>query len=433
MSYDPTIWKTPVHDYSRAQDFLARLDLSDRIVRIGEGDGRVELMMAGLEPEDEPGPKYFLVGLTGAQSNRPSQTGPFFAGVTMAKRLGMGLLSFADPGVSNHEEVRLAWYLGGKGANDLPTRIARVIDCVAVKSGAVAILIGGSGGGFSAMNIMRHMTSDAQAVVWNPQTDVSDFLDATVRTYLRCAHPEIFRSDPEAPLPALLACTGVRHDVRDASFRANQSVVYLQNESDWHVERHMQPFFDRGGVWQPIGTKTVFCNERRVIARLGKWGLGHVVPPAAIIRQAVTLITQLHASGARLAEMASEIDSLPGEPLEAIKDEDGCPRVEVQLQSGVVKVVINRDDLPRDANCAFYLLNDRKRIAGTSYSAEFAATLPVTQAATGQLAVRIFVRHGTEQPRSFLVKVPENVEISQRRPATAVDRRDRAETNQTGK
>lgn len=54
MSYDPTIWKTPVHDYSRAQDFLARLDLSDRIVRIGEGDGRVELMMAGLEPEDEP-------------------------------------------------------------------------------------------------------------------------------------------------------------------------------------------------------------------------------------------------------------------------------------------------------------------------------------------------------------------------------------------
>ncbi|WP_402374266.1 heparinase II/III domain-containing protein [Isoptericola rhizosphaerae] len=176
-----------------------------------------------------------FVALSGAV-DRGRTSLPLFQGLGAHADLPGSSLFFSDPTLELDADLRLGWYLGTSQI-DLHAVIASIVERAASLLGAGRIvLVGGSGGGFAALQIAAHL-SGATVVAFSPQTSINRY------------HPRFRDHALRAVFGPLGPSTGdlERLDVtsRYSRDRIRANVHYIQNTGDvFHVDNHVRPFLD---------------------------------------------------------------------------------------------------------------------------------------------------------------------------------------------
>lgn len=147
------------------------------------------------------------------------------------------LISFADPTIGVYRKVLLGWYLGGHGWDPLATMAAVVRSAASSVGAENVILIGGSGGGFAAMQLAFKLDG-AMAFVFNPQTAVMRYNRTAVLNYFNHAHPG-------HTAEAVVSANPERFDVglAYAGAAVKPRIFYAQSIGDSnHMVQHYIPF-----------------------------------------------------------------------------------------------------------------------------------------------------------------------------------------------
>lgn len=292
-------WKLPVMSHAPGASMVVGFHGRTGIHVFEGADGQLplEVMAHGFDVSiSDDG--AFLVGLHGAATGRASLQGPFFAGLGMARELGLPLIAFADPTVSEEREVDLAWYAGHDRAGAILDRVAALISSVQSQTGLRPVLFGGSGGGFACLKLAERLKGPIGCLVWNAQTDIARYAPDVVVNYLVHAWPHRLATelpglqvqDPRkaevSELGRLLDLAGVDRQARVDRLQPLAQVVYLQNATDWHVEKHLTPYFTPEAERQKLvgeASSRLFGTSRQGVICVGDWGTGHEGPPREII------------------------------------------------------------------------------------------------------------------------------------------------------
>lgn len=235
----------------------------------------------------------FLVFLSGAVSDRLGKKGPFFSGISLARELGMAFCSVADSTLSISEDLTLSWYAGNVAARKFQKNVAEVINHIAISVGKRPIIVGGSGGGFAALQIASMLSVRSSLLIWNPQTSIADYSPKFVHAYLSAAFPDIYQAEIalDSTLLNILKKTGINFDVRNLKLPDFVDVIYLQNENDWHVNAHLFPLMDNFH-WENIHRNFYLRKDRKNYAvYIGKWGDGHAPIPKEMLKILVNKIS----------------------------------------------------------------------------------------------------------------------------------------------
>ena len=232
--------------------------------------------------KDQP----IMVVFSAAVKERKGTEPPYFSGLGISSQLGLPLLAFSDPTLSWSPDVSIAWYAGNEKVPNLPCLIANIIDEVAKKTGCKPILVGGSCGGFAALNIACRCKCNPRVLVWNPQTRISQYQKSFVETYLAVAFPSMYRpSNTLYWFETFIKNIGMS----DAAFghHCSRATIYLQNRSDWHFAKHLAPIFDTVATKQ-LGGSSFVAPDIKTFFFLGDWGDGHVAPPYEMLKSVIT-------------------------------------------------------------------------------------------------------------------------------------------------
>lgn len=209
-----------------------------------------------LEPEGA-GDDLFVI-LHGAV--REVDRYPRFDRVTTTTRRGVPFLCIADPTVG-HAGVLLGWYVG-TAREDPASSIIQVIETVQARVGSRrVVLVGGSGGGFAALQLSARMPGSL-AFVFSPQTRVIRYYPGPVSRFLDSCFDGIAPDAAEAAHPARLSAleTYTRCSPENV-------VYYFQNANDpYHVEHHYLPYAalfgcGMGGGSSPDGRRHFVVEE----------------------------------------------------------------------------------------------------------------------------------------------------------------------------
>ncbi len=286
---EPVAWEYspwgPVMDHAHITAFESVERLADGVHRIALGDGALlELLVAG-DPLRAGRSGSIPLFFSGALGDRSGTAGPYFSGRGFAARLGTGFLAFSDPLFRDHAALGLAWYTGGARSGAQAT-MARVARHVATMSGRSLLAVGGSGGGFASLELASRVDA-VHAFVWNPQTRILDYDPGAVRAYLGAMFGGTFEDDEwRQRAEQLLDDAGIVHDLtRDAR---SPRGLYLQNATDWHVQRHLAPYL--GAKALPHRGRGYYGAERSHGVLVGDFGQGHSVPDMDLLVAAIDVL-----------------------------------------------------------------------------------------------------------------------------------------------
>lgn len=223
--------------------------------------------------------------LTGAVTNRETKTGPFFSGERISYAIGTPFVSIADPLVTKDDTTGLAWYTGTPAAPALSI-IGRVVTKISWFFERNILAIGGSGGGFASLALAAK-SPDVTAFVWNPQTNILEYNPSTVKRYLEAMFGGDW-SDDEWKLRGKqrLDEAGVDYDL--AKMPVGKNILYLQNDTDWHVAKHCAPFIDSHQLTS-LGAG-MYSDGGGTIIQLGNFGEGHQPPSKQLIQDTIVLL-----------------------------------------------------------------------------------------------------------------------------------------------
>jgi pimeloyl-ACP methyl ester carboxylesterase len=221
--------------------------------------------------------------------DRAASRPPYFAANRITGSLRCSRILVSDPGLHASPTLQLGWHTGGRlfdHTDDLRSALAEV----AALSGAPrSLLFGVSGGGYAAM---RHaaMFPDPTCMVVNPQTDIFAYKKEDVVPYLAAIHGSDLDDEP------------LRQRLRLNPAERPQQIVYLQNPTDWHVRKHMRPYFAASGLTEPAAEPGLDLSNAGagVISYFGRtWEPGHH-PPHPALTQA---IMETWVAGASVADL----------------------------------------------------------------------------------------------------------------------------------
>lgn len=287
---DYSRWRGLAGRWNSTDDFLSTPSHQTGVHLIEDDEGPLDVYVIGdpLHNPDQPGLPVFF---SGAITKRDGSPGPFFSGLTIARAVGVSALAVSDRTITRHRELPLAWYEGC--ADDrLGPQLARFLGAVHRRCGKRLILTGGSGGGFAALQMERRLSGMATAFCWNPQTDLLRYSERTTRQYLASCFPEIQLpggtiSNHREELRPALESLGLATTCWTSDLPMAQSVLYLQNGQDWHVDAHAMPFASAAGL--SLTTPAVYQRDG-VAMLLGSWGEGHSVPPREVLEEAIRVL-----------------------------------------------------------------------------------------------------------------------------------------------
>lgn len=291
MFLDYTNWHYPRYQYKivpKDPQVLTRDGL--HTIPLAAGALPLDMLTLGFESRHQQ-TRVFLVSFGGAVSNRAisGSMPPYFSGTALAKSLNLPILSFSDPTLALDSALALGWYAGNHLAPDLYSTIADLLDQISRKENLEPILVGGSGGGFAAMQVLTRLDAKAVAVVWNPQTSIGSYYIGPALKYMRIAFPDIVISDDVTrDTIAFQRFVDANFDINtfripDADrIRKDHQLVYLQNNSDvHHLTRHADPWVTRSRLMQAV--KNIYENKtQNILYYRGNWGQGHVAPAIAM-------------------------------------------------------------------------------------------------------------------------------------------------------
>lgn len=254
----------------------------DGVHTIGEGPGRVDLLSlnGGLRSDRS----QVLIVFNGAVSDRDTKTGPFFSGRGLAAATGMPTLCVADTVVTDTQGLNLGWYRGAAGSS-FARELEAIVKWRAMTSKHGVILLGGSAGGFAALDIAAQVGGGTSVLAWNPQVDILDYVPESVNSFLAesqgidvtgsAAGDDLCR---KASISAALAARNVRHDLV-ATFveaRLPQRFIVLQNSSDWHLRRHLSRLVRCREVSRAGPDGPDWSDDH--VFRVRDYGAGHASP-----------------------------------------------------------------------------------------------------------------------------------------------------------
>lgn len=196
---------------------------------------------------------------------------PIFTGLDVTKEAIAHRVFVSDPSLELDDDLRLAWFAGNE-RQPVQTDLPQILNHVTSSLGSEhTVLYGGSGGGFAALYYSAKMPGSL-AIPVNPQTIIQNYDAEVAEKYVNACWPGTRSLGWRT---ALQRC--VEGDLRRvyAQPRPN-TVAYVQNERDWHVTRHMEPFLE------------VIADHQSHRLLSGDWGPGHAAPPKDVIRELLT-------------------------------------------------------------------------------------------------------------------------------------------------
>lgn|GEM_PF-1700511 len=355
---------------------------------------KISLFIEGFDTRRSDAP--FLVGFSGAVTDRETKTPPFFAGQGISKTLNLPLLSFSDPTLNRSKDIGLAFYAGNDRVPNLPEVLADIINKISAHIGRHALLFGGSGGGFAALSTLRHCNTSFKALVWNPQTIVTGYYRRFVMTYFKTAFPDLYRRSGAArlkdpwELAKLIRNEGCRPTIMP--WKPAGEVLYLQNgRDDFHLEKHLSPFL-RTGDWTRLGRSCLTSSEQNVSVCVGNWGEGHAPPPRQMIIKCLLGL----ATGRPSQELAHSVEAgLEGDqpylscfPANYTAAQSVTLEKETQGNTTLVKLRPVAGGEPVK-NVAFQSLANQEVVDFRDYSANVIARLKTSQ--SPDAAIKVFL------------------------------------------
>ncbi|MFD6177435.1 MULTISPECIES: hypothetical protein [unclassified Isoptericola] len=247
-------------------------------------DGVVDMSFYG-RPLGAEHPGIVPIILSGATKDRNGKPGPYFSGQGISTEIGKPSIGIADPTITDHDDLKLAWYTGCHEFHALDA-ISALLRGIADRYDLHLLLVGGSGGGYAALRLVEDLRDRATAFVWNPQTDILMYEASAVASYVRSAFPELELGPDLAAGPeereatrSMLRRSGVDTIVGSVSSAGSRTLV-LQNVDDWqHTESHVRPYASRRGM----ADEGAHLQDARGQVAFGNWGVGHIAPPRDVL------------------------------------------------------------------------------------------------------------------------------------------------------
>ena len=261
-------------------DEIAEADLSSGYLTVWQDGMPFDLLV------DDIGAETTLVSFHAALGGSGLKP-PIFTARTVSDGIGLNRIFVSDPGLLAGEDLGIAWYLGTSEV-DATAVLTKIIAALQQRMGAKhLVFFGMSGGGFAALNL-SHEFPGSLAIPVNPQTRILDYLeehwDDLGRYCLGAADAEesreLLEQHPRADLRRIYA-DGFEN-----------TVIYVQNESDGHVKRQMRP-------WLEAATST---GDGRIYTLFGNWGRGHVPPNARELKPMLAAVSETHGIWRRVAD-----------------------------------------------------------------------------------------------------------------------------------
>lgn len=238
---------------------------------------------------------------TGAISQRNDKKGPFFSGLGITNGLKLPMIAIADPSLDDDTSLSLAWYTGGPDDNFV-ANLAKLLKAVQETLEREMLLIGGSGGGFAALNVGRHFDGEYSILVWNPQTDIYEYSERFTKVFLKSrfnfAHATLAGSDWKAFCKIRTDPKISTNVLSEDTIKKARRVVYLQNAGDWHRLKHLQPLWAMASNVPPTEGTNVIDQDHVVFIK--EFAEGHAPPSAKLIG---SLISQMMRRSATAADL----------------------------------------------------------------------------------------------------------------------------------
>lgn len=183
---------------------------------------------------------------------------PYFSMLRSFQALPIPLMVLSDPLLDLDGGMRLSWYLGVEEI-DIHREVAKMVEDYAEKESIErVILLGSSGGGFTALQVGSHLPG-RQVITANPQVRLSRYSPrVTVRAALNAFGVEEVPEGQASRMDAL-------QRYREIDF--DRDVLYVQNTGDQtHMTNHFEPF---------VAEFKASRNAHRLDARTNYTGPGH--------------------------------------------------------------------------------------------------------------------------------------------------------------
>lgn len=266
------------------EDFYTKNSYATGVYRVLIEKSHIDILISGFDNINSG--SSVLVCFTAAVSNRNNKKAPFFSGMGVSSKFNLPLISIADPTVSEYP-VGLAWYAGNEKSPKLPLQISDLLAKLYSKLDFKQyIMLGGSGAGFACLTqSMLNYTSKIKAIVINPQTSIIEYKISSVQNYISHAFKKDIKNKivNKETAHEILLKNDIFFEIDINKITSESDVIYLQNESDWHVESHLIPFISNSHVpWYRIG-KCSFHNKDNLSLYIGSWGKNHAKPPKELI------------------------------------------------------------------------------------------------------------------------------------------------------
>lgn len=305
----PPKYRHPETRWRNVREFLDAGSHPDGIHVIGGGPTRqLELMLGGDPFAAASGP--VTVVFSGAVTDRRSKTPPFFSGSGLAAIIGHPYIAVSDPSLELSETLAIAWYVGNS-IHDTARGLAKLLTPLSRQLGKELWLVGGSAGGFAALNIAHLLPGGPSVFTWNPQTDIVEYHRNYVTAYLTQAFPipaaSLRGEGYKAVARSSLRYFGRRHTVlEDLPSQGPGRVIYLQNASDEHLRVHCAPYLRSQG-YVPYAPG-IWCRGPEHVVWVADFAPGHAPPSRE------RLISQLTRFTTTRFDVLSEVLELDGTP-----------------------------------------------------------------------------------------------------------------------
>ena len=364
--------------------------LVDGVNKIFFGDGNeidVFVNLSGLMDKvaNPSRKKKLLVSFSGAVSNRSGKKGPFFSGVNISRELTLPLVAISDPTLDLCEELPLAWYVGNENFPNCMGSISQLIDIIAEKYDVEIVVFGGSGGGFAALSSIQKIRTKCTCLVWNPQTSITQYAETFVKQFIDVAFPGSTLTPSQekgdnGDVVKILDKFDIVHDVQNVTLKDNISLIYLQNQSDWHTSKHAIPFLKNKTPLR-VGDCIFSSKDGKCISYFGDWGVGHIAPDKNVLKALLSDIVL----GESMNELKNKFNNCfyfkdqPAYCNNFYLSDDGW-NVFASLNDSVVKCKIDVFDIGfNKCKFAFYLLVDgvKHEVRGYDYSNVADMTPPI--------------------------------------------------------
>lgn len=252
-------------------------------------------------------------------------TRPYFVGTTLTDKLNVNAIFIADASLELSGELRIAWFAGNKDQrlqHDLPIIIRHALKELGSEN---HIFYGASAGGFAAL-YYSSLFPGSLAVPVNPQTRISEYVKSFVGAYAKTCWGINGTQELHEALGDLITEDLATH------YQAAQpnTVLYVQNDTDWHVTKHMLPFLRKNNA----RNQTMLVSDT--------WGNGHFPPPVDYQEKLLRAAVLSEGDWAQIAKLHSDVELVSGKP-----EGDGI----ASLLCSCLHYGLNHTGRPADPHC----------------------------------------------------------------------------------